>query len=318
MNTNERIVTLNTFFKNNHHQKFVKLALDGGFTCPNRDGTLSHKGCLFCSERGSGDFAGDLKNPAASIREQLEQQKALLQSKWSNQVEYIAYFQNFTNTYKPINELEDLYDAAYSDPSVKGLAIATRADCITDDHIALFKKYLSKGVFWVEIGLQTIHPQTHLDLNTHFNLGAFERVYRSLEQAGIPVVLHLIAGLPYEDHSDFMKTIQWVAKLHPFGVKIQMLNILKGTALWEQFLKKPFNLLSKETYIMWVADALEWLPRDVIIHRMTGDGAKDLLIAPQWILNKRAVLNGIQKELKRRNTYQGIYSGKVENILSDK
>lgn len=316
--THERVYTLNSYLKKHHHQKFVKLSLDGGFTCPNRDGTLSHEGCRFCSERGSGDFAGSLEDPAASIPVQLETQKQLLSAKWGNTPSYIAYFQNFTNTYKPIKELKTLYDAAYEDRDVKGLAIGTRADCISKAHIDLFQKYKQKGIFWVEIGLQSIHAPTHEALNTHFNLQHFERTYEALCQADIPVVLHLIVGLPGESHNDFMETVHYVAKCRPFGVKIQMLNLLKGTALGEQFLNQPFDVLTREQYIEWVVDALEHLPKETVIHRMTGDGAKDQLIEPQWVLNKRAVLNGIQKSLKARDTYQGAKLDDVEDVLSDK
>lgn len=300
-----RYYGLSDYLKLKYGRKLVKLSIDGGFTCPNRDGTLSTKGCVFCSIEGSGDFAGEIscgtKQTNGEIQSQIDSQKELLSDKWSN-VGYIAYFQNYTNTYKPINELAQLYKSALACEGVEGLAIATRPDCIEASHIALFQ---SSRVLWVELGLQSIHDDQNKWLNRHYGLEDVVRSTRMLQDAGIPVVLHLIAGLPSETFDDFMASIDCVSQLKPFGVKIHMLHIVKNTALAQIYEEKPFELLDEATYIKWVCEGIGRLDPEIVIHRMTGDGKKSEVIAPTWTFNKRHVLNGIQKYLAEHNIVQG-------------
>lgn len=297
--------SLNDYFKDHYGAKFVKLSLDGGFTCPNRDGTLSTLGCIFCSESGSGDFTGDLAgNINVSFEKQVQSQKELLGEKWAN-ARYIAYLQNFSNSYANPDILDEIYGKAFACEGIEGLAIGTRPDCIDDGQIEIFKKYKDKGIFWIELGLQTSHEKSAVWMNRGYELAHFEDIYHRLKVAEIPVVIHLILGLPNETLEDFLQTVDYVNALKPFGVKFHMLNILKGTALESFFKLTPFPLLSQEEYIEWVTVALVRLNEDIVIHRLTGDGPKELLIEPRWILNKRSVLNGIQKSLKENKVSQG-------------
>ncbi|MBF4692763.1 TIGR01212 family radical SAM protein [Fusibacter ferrireducens] len=303
--------TLNDYFKDKFHTKIVKLSLDGGFTCPNRDGTLDTRGCLFCSELGSGEFAGDTENvfkrTHSSIEAQISAQKTLLKSKWEAP-KYMSYFQNYSNTYKPVDELKWLYETATRDESILGLAVATRPDCISDEVIDLFESYNEKGIFWVELGLQSIHEKTVECIRRHYSMALFESVYQKLLEKHIDVVLHIILGLPGEDRAQMLDTVAYVSALKPFGVKFHMLNVLKGSDLETLYRETGFHVLTQEEYVELVCDALEILDSEIVVHRVTGDGPKELLIAPQWIKNKRAVLNDIDKVLRCRGTYQGIYS----------
>lgn len=294
----ERINGLAQYLKSLYGGRVVKLALDGGFTCPNRDGTLGYGGCIFCGERGGGDFAGE---KGASIADQLRAQMALTRHKWPD-ARYIAYFQNFSGTYKPTSALNQLYGAASSAPNVEGLAVATRPDCIEPVHIEVFKRH---RVLWVELGLQTCHADSAEWMHRGYDLKRFERAYALLRSAEIPVVIHLIAGLPVESKADFLETVQYVSALKPFGVKFHMLNILTGTKLGRIYAQSPFEMLSREAYIDWVCDALEWIDPQTVIHRLTGDANKEALLSPGWACDKRAVLGGIYKEMKRRGSYQG-------------
>ncbi|MDK2865804.1 MAG: uncharacterized protein PWP51_927 [Clostridiales bacterium] len=312
----ERYLSINAFLKQKFGSKFIKLSIDGGFTCPNRDGTLDRGGCLFCSEQGSGEYAGivapEFEKAQASasaqiessISAQIESQKALVSKKWTAR-NYIAYFQNFTNTYDSVDRLKLRYDKALAEPEIKGLAIATRADCLDDCVIELLKSYRHLPVFWVEIGVQTSKQDSRDWLNLHQSLSLLESRVKALKEAGIPVVLHVIAGLPGETKEDFMATIAFVNRLAPFGIKIHMLNILKGTALAHAYGEAPFELLSRDVYIEWIVEALAHLRPDITIHRLTGDGPRALLIEPLWIRDKRAVLNGIEKQLREQSIVQG-------------
>lgn len=310
----KRYKTISQYLKNKYDVKIVKLSLDGGFTCPNRDGKLDTRGCLFCSEQGSGEYAGAINRTPGqhlsifkqteSIAVQVQKQKELLSEKWPV-AKYIAYFQNFTNTYGPVGELEALYDSALVDDDVLGLVISTRPDCIDASTIELFKKYNEGKLFWVELGLQTIKTSTIDLIRRHYQTSEFELIYQELIDEGIPVVLHVILGLPGESYEDMMNTVKYVSGLKPFGVKFHMLNVLLGSDLEIYYHDHPFEIMSREEYINTICDAIEWLDPQIVIHRVTGDGPRDLLIAPQWIKNKRAVLNGIDQELRRRNTFQG-------------
>ncbi len=305
--------TLNDYFKETFNTKVVKLSLDGGFTCPNRDGQLDTRGCLFCSELGSGEFTGDTMNTFirtnSSIEAQIEAQKSLLKSKWEDP-KYMSYFQNYSSTYKSIDELKVLYKEATRDEAILGLAVATRPDCISDDVVDLFESYSEKGIFWVELGLQSIHEESIKRIRRHYSMALFEEIYQKLENKHISTVLHVILGLPGETRAQMLETVAYVSALKPFGVKFHMLNILKGSDLEAYYNEIGFHVLTLEEYINLVCDAIELLDPKITVHRVTGDGPKELLIAPNWIKNKRSVLNGIDKEFKRRGTHQGIYSNK--------
>ncbi len=300
-----RYYGLSEYFMKVYGEKLVKLSLDGGFTCPNRDGTLSAQGCIFCSESGSGEFAGVMtqgkKNQGASIREQIDSQKQLLSAKWASNA-YIGYFQNYTNTYKSVEALEQLYSEALDNDGVKGLAVATRPDCIRQEHIELFKRF---NVMWVELGLQTIHDDRAGWLRRHYDFNDFIAAFQLLKDGNIPIVVHLIAGLPGESKEDFIASVTAIGKLGVFGVKFHMLNILKDTELETMYHQNPFHMLSESEYIDWVCDALEHLNPETVVHRLTGDGERSMLIAPRWVLNKRSVINGINKSLVARNSVQG-------------
>lgn len=302
---NSLFYSLSDYFKTQYGKKYVKLSLDGGFTCPNRDGTLSLEGCIFCSERGSGEFVGDVLNTVqGGFEDQVKAQKSLLSDKWRD-VGYIAYLQNFSNSYAPAHRLRALYASAFKQEGIEGLAIGTRPDCIDDETVTVFKEQLERGLFWVELGLQTCHEETALWMNRGYDLMCFEATYQKLKSAKIPVVIHLIVGLPGENQEKFMETVAYVSRLKPFGVKFHMLNVLKGSPLASFYEKAPFPLLSEASYIDWVSTAIGHLDPEIVIHRLTGDGSKALLVEPKWILNKRSVLNGIQKALREKGISQG-------------
>ncbi|HHY91324.1 MAG TPA: TIGR01212 family radical SAM protein [Clostridiales bacterium] len=283
-------------------EKVLKLSLNGNFTCPNRDGTIGTKGCLFCSEKGSGEFAAPAK---LSISEQIQQQKKFLSKKWTAN-KYIAYFQSFTNTYAPVQQLKQKYKEALSSPDIVGLAIATRPDCLPEETLNLLEELNQITYLWIELGLQTIHEQTAKLIRRGYDIACFENAIAELKKRNIPVAAHLIFGLPYETEQDMLASVQYIAATGIQGIKIHLLHILKDTDLYRFYQEHPFPLLTQEKYISLIVNALEILPPEMVIHRLTGDGAQDLLFAPKWSINKKAVLNGIQHELKKRNTYQGI------------
>lgn len=288
--------TLNDFLKNKFGTKTVKLSLDGGFTCPNRDGKVSTKGCIFCSEKGSGDFAG---NRNTDISAQIKQQKELLSKKWSD-VQYIAYFQAFTSTYAPVEVLRKKYYEALSCEEIVGLAIATRADCIDEETAALLNEISQKAYVWVELGLQTSNEKTAEFINRGYGNDVFEKAVKILNDYNIDVVVHLIENLPYETKEDMVNSVKYACSFKIAGIKIQMLNILKGTALGEIYSKNPFPLFTLEEYTDLVVELIDYIPPTVAIHRLTGDGPKDILIEPKWVMNKRLVLNTITKKLREK------------------
>lgn len=384
--------------------RIAKVSIDGGFTCPNRDGTLGTGGCIFCSERGSGDFAGaeilrassghlqsTLKPigtsvPAAAfsssdrpallrdtmpVSQQIDIQIEALRKKWK-EFRTIVYFQNFTNTYAPLSVLRQKYEEALSHPSCVGLAVATRPDCLSDEIISYLSELNRRTFLWVELGLQTADERTAVHIRRGYPLQTYDDAAARLSDRGIRVVTHLIAGLPGETREDFLRSVRHVVSagsLASFGIKLQLLHIVKHTALAEQWLSQPENRsdrpceavgsdgaekncqpapaesaendkkesgkmiknaevakdgksmkntallppirpLTKTEYIRWISDALEIIPADVTIHRLTGDAPKDELLAPMWSRDKKSVLNGINAELKRRGTWQGTASGK--------
>jgi radical SAM protein (TIGR01212 family) len=304
----ERFLTLGAYFKNTYNEKLIKLAIDGGFTCPNRDGTLGTRGCLFCNEYGSGEYAGVIENgvriPNQSIKKQIESQINLTSHKWKA-TGYLAYFQNFSNTYAPVDVLKTLYNQAIEVDGVKGLVIATRPDCINDKIVEVFEEYAKNHVFWVELGLQSIHEESLKWLRTEYTLDCFSETVEALKAKNIPYVVHLIAGLKGETKEMFLESIAYINKIKPFGIKLHMLNILQNTDLGVAYKEAPFELLDRETYVDWICTALEYLDDSIVVHRVTGDGIHDDLIAPTWIKDKRKVLNGIHQEMARRNTFQG-------------
>lgn len=271
--------------------KVMKLSLDGGFTCPNRDGTKGVGGCLFCSASGSGEFAGTIP-----------QQIQLLSKKWPNG-KYLAYFQNHTNTYAPVHRLRRQYSEALNYPGVVGLAVATRPDCLPPEVMDLLAELNRNTFLWVELGLQTIHDKTAERINRCYPLTVFEEAIEQLNRYQIRWVVHLMMGLPGETRKQMLSSVAYVGKKNPFGVKLHLLHVLKGTVLAERYPDLP--LPSMEEYIKLAADALELLPPEVTIHRLTGDGPRELLLAPLWSTNKWEILNGIDREMKQRGTVQG-------------
>jgi len=291
----------NYYMKNKFGHKIIKLSLDGGFYCPNRDGTKGYGGCIFCSSRGSGEFAG---NPLYSIENQIITQKNILKRKWPNG-KFIAYFQNFSNTYGDPSHLRDMYFQALNDNDIVGIAIATRPDCLNDEVIKLLSQLNKITYLWIELGIQTTNSKSLELLNTRYTVEEFyESVYK-LRKENIEVVAHQILGIPSENKKDMIKTANDISKSYVTGLKLHMLNILKDTKLEELYYKDEFYIMNVNEYIDLVVDILEILPPNIVIHRLTGDGPKNILIEPKWILNKRGVLNGILKEMRIRNTYQG-------------
>ena len=303
----QRYRTLNTFLREKHGTKVIKLSIDGGFTCPNRDGRISSKGCLFCSERGSGDFTFSDEH---YITKQLSMTTGLLSVKWGNATKYIAYFQAFTNTYAPLEELKQKYEEALAFPGVVGLAIATRPDCLTDEIIAYLGELSTRTHLWVELGLQTIHEPTAKLINRGYSLDIFYTVVQKLATYSIETVVHLILGLPHETKSDMLASARYLCHLPLQGIKLHMLHILDNSPLGHYYEAHPFPLLTEEEYISLLGDIITLLPPDFVIHRLTGDGPKEHLIGPLWTKNKRHVLNGITRYLNEHDIYQGKYLNK--------
>jgi radical SAM protein (TIGR01212 family) len=299
---NKRYRTLNYELKKTFGKKVIKLSIDGGYTCPNRDGTVGNRGCLFCSEEGSGEFSGDRK---VSITKQMDNQKKLLENKWKTDL-VIPYFQSFTNTYSKVDDLRKKYDEATNYPGTVGLAVATRPDCLENEKIELLSNYIKNYLTWVELGLQTIHVNSAELIRRGYGLEVFEDTLERLNKNNIKTVVHLIIGLPGETKEDIIQTVRYISSKKIWGVKFHLLHILKNTDLENFYYENRFELLKKEEYIDIVCDSLEILREDIVVHRVTGDGKKSDLVGPKWSLDKLRVLSGIDMELKRRKTYQGI------------
>jgi radical SAM protein (TIGR01212 family) len=293
--------TWNYHLRQKFGNKIFKLPLDAGFSCPNRDGTINTQGCIYCSNRGSGDFAG---NAEFNLEKQYLQTKEMMHKKWPN-ANYIAYFQAFTNTYASVDVLRKLYYQALSFPGVVGLSIATRPDCLSEDVLQLLEEINSKTYLWVELGLQTTNDDTAKFINRGHTYQCFLNGLNKLQKRNIQTCVHIIYGLPNENKQDMIKTAMDISELPIQGVKIHLLHILKNTPLAAYYKHNQFMLLELTDYIELVVDTLEILPENVIIHRLTGDGPRELLIAPLWSLKKWEVLNAIDNELKRRSTKQG-------------
>ena len=293
--------SLDYMLKERFGEKVYKVTLNGGMSCPNRDGTIGYGGCLFCSEGGRGDVAA---SAALSVTRQIDSQIALLSAKRPIH-KYIAYFQAYTNTYAPVPYLEQIFQEAISHPGIAALSIGTRPDCLNGDVIELLSRLNAQKPVWIELGLQTIHESTARYIRRGYPLSCFEDALNRLRSAGIEVVVHTILGLPGESHKDMLETMDYLSKQDIQGIKLQLLHVLTGTDLAADYLAGKFRVLGREEYIDLVADCLEHLDPSIVIHRVTGDGPKELLIAPLWASRKREVLNLLHHRLKERQSFQG-------------
>lgn len=332
----EKIRFISDELKKIYGQKIYKLSLQSGCTCPNRDGTAGTGGCTFCSEGGSGDFAAPLNLPsdrsdifyrtdqsislssrlgsqislrdvpvAEALSSQIEFAKKRVDSKISSKIPpeerlYIAYFQSFTNTYGDFSKLKVLFTEAIKRPDIVTLSIATRPDCISDEMLSLLSDLNRIKPVWIELGLQTIHEATARRINRCYPLSCYEETYRRLKSAGLTVITHVILGLPGETHADMYETIRYLAGLDPVldGIKLQLLHILKGTRLYDEYLEEPFHIMSLDEYAEVIIQCIRLLPEETLVHRITGDGPKSLLVEPLWSANKKNVLNTINKKLR--------------------
>lgn len=301
LNYNHPFYSANDFYREKFGYKIIKLAVDGGFTCPNRDGTLSTKGCIFCSGKGSGDFAGNRLN---SITEQYYEMINKMRDKWNNG-KYMIYFQAFTNTYADVSILEKLYIEAISLPDVKAISIATRPDCIDDKILDLLEELNKKVFVQIELGLQTSKSETIDIINRCYDNIVYENIVKKLNQRNINNVTHIIIGLPNENYNDMLSSVNYAINSGTNGLKLQLLHILKNTELYNLYNNKPFKILEYEEYIKIIVDIIEQIPPDIVIHRITGDANKTDMFEPWWSLDKRRVLNGISKEFRYRKTHQG-------------
>lgn len=292
----------NQYYRQIFGNKVYKISLDIGCTCPTRDGTKGVGGCTFCSSSGSGDFAiaGTLQ-----IREKINSAIQMVSSKTSTN-SFIAYLQSFSNTYGPVELLVPLYEEILADERVVGLSIGTRPDCLSDSMIKELGRLSKIKPLWVELGLQTIHQRTADLFHRGYDLSVYENAVQRLNQADIPIIVHLIVGLMDEAYDDFMATIDYMANQPISGIKMSMLHILNDSPLYKEYSVKPFPLLDEETYIKWVADAITRLPQEIVIHRITGDGNQKNLVAPKWSAYKRKVLTGIIRHMTEHGTYQGL------------
>ena len=292
-----RFLSFNDFFKEYYGGKTVKLSLDGGFSCPNRDGTLSEIGCIFCSDEGSGEFAG---SKYLSLDEQIESQKEFLKNKW-NADNYIAYFQNFTNTYGSLESLRKIYDKIADRDDIKGISIATRCDCLDDEKIEYLKEISNKKTLWLELGMQTVSEDTIKVINRGYSHKIFDETVKKLQDANILFLIHAIFGLPFEDEKDFENTITYIRDLAPFGVKFHNLYILKDSPIYELYKSKNFKILSRDEYVDLVLKALDTIDEKTVVHRITGDPPKAKLFEPSWCADKLSVISEIDKKLKEDN-----------------
>lgn len=296
-----RYYSLDSYLKQTFGEKVYKIILNGGMSCPNRDGHIGRGGCIFCSANGSGDFAGDA---SLSITEQIETGKEDLLKKRPVH-SYIAYFQAFTNTYAPVEYLEKIFLEAIRDPDVKVLSVATRPDCLGEGVLELLKRLNQIKPVWVELGLQTIHPKTARFIRRGYNLDVFDQAVRRLRQIGVTVIVHMILYLPGETDNMMLDTLDYLNQSDIQGIKLQLLHILKGTDLAQVYADTPFHIPDMEEYVHMLGTCIARLRPDIVIHRLTGDGPKDLLIAPLWTGAKRTVLNRIHQYLKESDIWQG-------------
>ncbi len=297
--------SLDSYCKNTFHHKCYKIALNARMSCPNRDGTLGTRGCIFCSRGGSGDFAVDMAGK--SMPEQLTEGMAKFGSKATGQ-DLIAYFQAYTNTYAPLPYLEEVYRSALDHPDVCGISIATRPDCLGIEVLDLLAKLRDEypdKFLWIELGLQTIHEDTARYIRRGYPLSCFEQACADLKALQIPFIVHTILGLPGETNIQLLQTMDYLNRIQPFGIKLQLLHVLKDTDLADDYLAGKFEVLTFDAYIDLVISCLAHLSPDIVIHRVTGDGPKNLLIAPTWSTDKRSVLNELHHRMKKQDIRQG-------------
>ncbi|KAI3349578.1 TIGR01212 family radical SAM protein [Clostridium botulinum] len=297
----KRYHSLNYFLREKFGEKVFKISLDGGFSCPNRDGKVSKGGCVFCSARGSGDYAGSRN---FSITNQFNNVKTMMANKWKSG-KYIAYFQAYTNTYAPVDELRQKYEEAINQEGVVALSIATRPDCLEDDVLDLIEELSKKLYVWVELGLQTINDDVAKKINRGYDLKVFDDAMTRLKERNIDVVVHSILGLPGESQHDMLKTIDYIAHSEAQGIKLHLLHLMKDTKMVELYESGELQFLSQEDYIKLICKAVSMLPKEMVVHRLTGDAPRDLLIGPMWSLKKWEVLNAIDKTLEDNDIYQG-------------
>ena len=301
----ETAMTVNEYCRKTFGRKLYKIAIDAGFTCPNRDGTLDTRGCIFCSGRGSGDFAG---NRNLSVTEQIKEGADRISGKAASRglhpggADYIAYFQAFTNTYAPTGKLREIYTEAADNPKIAAISIATRPDCLQDDVIALLRDINQIKPVWVELGLQTIHSDSAAYIRRGYDLPVYDSAVAKLAAAGIPqIITHVILGLPGETQGDMLETVRYVAGSGSNGIKLQLLHILRGTDLAKDYADGKFDVMDFETYTSLVAGCLRELPEDMVVHRVTGDGPAEDLIAPLWSRDKKRVLNTIHRKIREEH-----------------
>lgn len=292
--------SLNEYLKNTFGEKVYKISLNGGMTCPNRDGTLSYRGCIFCSRGGSGEFSA---NKLLSVTEQIEQAKSVINAK-TNCKKFIAYFQPFTNTYADVKYLEKIFTEAIYNEEVAVLSIATRPDCLGKDVLQLLERLNKIKPVWVELGLQTIHKSTSDYIRRCYELDVYDMAVEQLHRINICVITHVILGLPFETRQMMLETVKYAGK-RTDGIKLQLLHVLKDTDLFYDYQLGKFRTLSLEEYTDLLCDCIELLPKNVVIHRITGDGDKKLLVAPLWSADKKKVLNTINSVFRQRNIIQG-------------
>lgn len=287
-------LSFNKYLKDKFGQKVYKISLDGGFTCPNRDGKAGTRGCIFCSKGGSGDFA---ESREMSITEQIESGKKKVEKKIKSG-KYIAYFQAFTNTYAPVEILRQKYEEAINRPDIVALSIATRPDCLGDDVLRLLDEMNKIKPVFVELGLQTIHQKSAKYIRRGYDLSVYDKAVMDLKKIGVNVVVHVILGLPNESENDMLETVKYVCESGANGIKLQLLHVIDGTDLAKDYEKGLFKTLEFDEYVNLIVKCVKIIPKDIVIHRLTGDGAKKDLIAPLWSADKKRVLNAINKALR--------------------
>ncbi len=295
-------VTLNNYLRDRFGEKVFRVSLNAGFTCPNRDGTIGIGGCYYCSAKLSGDFAGNVND---SLKTQFEKGVELESKKWDSST-YIAYLQAGTNTYAPVDKLRAIYNEIINiSDQIKVLSIATRPDCINKDVIEVLKEVSKKCEVWVELGLQSINNTTAILINRGYKLPVFEEAVKLLNEANIKVIVHIINGLPFDSRQDMINAAKYLNKFDIFGIKIHMLHVMKGTPMAIKYSRSPFKLLSLQDFVEITVEQLRHLNTNIVIHRLTGDSPKELLVAPKWTLKKFVVLNEIDKYMRMHNYYQG-------------
>ena len=298
----KRYNRLNEYLKNKFGERVLKICIDGGFTCPNRDGTVGKLGCIFCSERGSGEHINTSENISMQIANYFSSYKSSRANK------FIAYFQNFTNTYDTIENLRKKYNSALIDSRIVGLQIATRPDCINENICKLLKEYTAQYYVCVELGLQTSNETTSLLINRGYSNSTFTNAVSLLNQYGIDVVAHIMVGLPNEDRNDLKNTVDFINKHKINGIKIHNVYVVENTILADMYRKGDYIPMEFEEYLDSLIYVITHIAPNIVIHRISGDAPKDLLIAPKWNIHKKWILNGLDKSLKEKNLYQGIYS----------